>query len=106
VLEASSGEQAIRVSEHFARKIDLLVTDVVMPGMNGPQLAKRLVASRPGMCVLYISGYSDDVALRHSVEQGEKPFLQKPFTHSGLAAKVRQILDGSNEVSASGAASA
>ena len=75
--------------------IDAVVTDVVMPGMNGRELVERLIESRPGMRSLLMSGYTDDDILRRGVLHGETAFLQKPFTPEQLARKVRGVLDRS-----------
>lgn len=94
VLLARHGEEAVEVSARHAGAIDLLITDMVMPGMNGRELAERLSASRPLMGVLYISGYADH-ALRNRGDLLGAPFelLPKPFTAAALADKVRNRLD-------------
>ena len=69
------------------------MTDVVMPQMGGPELAKRLTQGRPEMKVLYMSGYTDDTAVRHGLLQGELAYLQKPITIEALTKKVRDVLD-------------
>jgi two-component system, cell cycle sensor histidine kinase and response regulator CckA len=93
VLEAGSGEEALRICAGQEGPIHLLLTDVVMPGMSGPELARRLACMRPEMRVLYMSGYSDDALIRHGVVEESKAFLQKPFTPAALAHKVREVLD-------------
>lgn len=93
VLEARHGQEAIDLVEHDARAIHILVTDVVMPVMSGRQLAERMATSRPGMRVLYISGYTDDAVLPLTVPGTKIAFLQKPFTPIDLVQKVREVLD-------------
>ncbi len=93
VLSARSSEEAMRLSANHAGLIDMLVTDVVMPGMGGSDLAARLVGDHPRICVLFISGYADDARLREGVREGQAAFLQKPFTRVALALKVREALD-------------
>ena len=92
VLSAGDGPSALRLAEDHHGKIDLLVTDVVMPGMSGPQLAGRLTRSRPGLIVLYISGYTDHVLLEREVNEKGTGVLQKPFRPDSLAAKVQELL--------------
>lgn len=93
VLEARNPGQALLVCEQYEKTIHLLVTDVVMPDMNGRQLAERLLPMRAGMKVLYLSGYTDDAVVRNRVLDQDTPFLQKPFTTYALAIKVREVLD-------------
>jgi len=94
VLEASGGESALRiVRQQRDKRIDLLITDVVMPEMSGPELAQQLAASGQQAKVLYISGYTDNWIIHHGVLEGAASFLQKPFTPSVLAGKVREVLD-------------
>ena len=94
VIEAPNATEALLLSESHPETIDLLVTDVVMPKMSGPELAKRLAPSRPTMKVLCMSGYTDDSIVRHGVLDAGVAFLQKPLTPSALASKVRAVLDG------------
>jgi nitrogen-specific signal transduction histidine kinase len=93
VLEARHGGEALLLCEQTQEVIDLLVTDVVMPNMNGRQVAERLKTIRPEMKVLFLSGYTDDAIVRHGVLDANMHFLQKPFTAEGLAQKVRTVLD-------------
>ena len=92
VLEASSGPAAIELVARQAGRIDILVTDVIMPHMSGRELADRLTTLRPGLKVLYVSGYTDDSILHHGVLQPGVFFLEKPFTPEGILRKVRQVL--------------
>jgi two-component system cell cycle sensor histidine kinase/response regulator CckA len=83
----------LRVAREFSGAIDLLLTDVVMPGMNGRELAELLLQERPGTRVLFASGYTDDAVLLHGVRTDELSFMQKPFTPLTLAQRVREVLD-------------
>lgn len=93
VLEAGDAAEALEASEHYSAEISLLITDVVLPGINGHELAERLISRRPRTKVLYISGYTDDGVVRHGVLQSEIAFLKKPFTQDALTQKVRELLD-------------
>ena len=84
ILVAASGEEALRLAGQHAGVIDLLVTDVVMPGMSGREVGVLLAPANPKMRVLYVSGFTDESIA---------PFLQKPFTTEALARKVREVLD-------------
>jgi PAS domain S-box-containing protein len=93
VLAVGSPREAFGVAARHEGPIHLLITDVVMPELGGRECAARLTASRPGMRVLYISGYTDDAITRHGIVEGGVDFLQKPFTPAAMALKVRTILD-------------
>ena len=93
VLPAPSGEQALQVCAQHEGPIHLLVTDVVMPGMSGPELAQRLVPLYPEMTAVYMSGYADHTIVRHGLLEPGTVFLQKPFNPDDLALKVREVLD-------------
>jgi two-component system, cell cycle sensor histidine kinase and response regulator CckA len=93
VLEAPNGEAALRIAEEHPGPVQLLVTDVVMPGLSGRQLADRLARLRPELKVLFTSGYTDDSIVRHGILEAEIAYLQKPFTPDALARKVREVLD-------------
>jgi len=92
VLMARHSDEAFRLHGGCKGPIHLLITDVVMHGMGGCELAGRLVSARPAMKVLYMSGYTDDAVVRHGVLTEQMAFLQKPFTPDALARKVRDVL--------------
>jgi CheY-like chemotaxis protein len=93
LLEASTPLAALALSKEFEGHIDLLVTDVVMPEMNGRQLADELLGQRPDLRVLYTSGYTDDAMVGRGVLTPGMAFLQKPFAIEQLARKTREVLD-------------
>jgi CheY-like chemotaxis protein len=80
--------------ERSSGSIHLLLTDIVMPGMLGPEVARRACALRPGLKVLYMSGYTDESILQRGILRGDEAFIQKPFTPDALSQKVREVLDG------------
>jgi PAS domain S-box-containing protein len=92
VLVASNGAEALNLLDKHQGRIDLLVTDVVMPGMSGRELAEAVSRRRPGLPALFLSGYTPDEVLRQGVRAEEAHFLQKPFTPSSLLGKVREVL--------------
>jgi CheY-like chemotaxis protein len=92
VLVASGGDEAIAIAQSYAGKISLLLTDVVMPNMSGRQVADNLLKLRPGLKILYLSGYTDSTVVHHGVLENSLDFLPKPFSREVLARKIREIL--------------
>jgi CheY-like chemotaxis protein len=93
ILAADLPGEALEIAGAHPGPIHLLLTDVVMPGASGRQIADRLAVTRPEMRVLYMSGYMDDTILRHGISEQEIAFLPKPFAPNTLARKVREVLD-------------
>ncbi len=93
VLAASNGREAIAIAEERHESFDLLLTDVIMPGISGRKLADTLAASRPRLAVLFTSGYPADTVLRHGIAEARVAFIQKPFLADELAHKIRVALD-------------
>jgi len=93
VLTAEDGEAALIASEAHAGHIDLVIVDIVIPGMHVKELVDRLTAARPSLKLLYISGFAGDLVGQHGLVRLDTNFLQKPFTVDGLARKVREVLD-------------
>jgi PAS domain S-box-containing protein len=96
VLEAQDGPTAIRIMKESGADVDLLLTDVVMPGMNGRELAEHLLRERPSLNVLYTSGYPADTIIRHGITEKNTPFLEKPYLPNDLAKKIREVMDAVN----------
>jgi two-component system, cell cycle sensor histidine kinase and response regulator CckA len=94
VLDARDAGEAMLLLERTPTPVHLLLTDIVMPGVSGRELADRLLRGRPGLKVIFMSGYMDDSALRHGIIQAEVNYLQKPLTVESLTRKVREVLDG------------
>jgi two-component system cell cycle sensor histidine kinase/response regulator CckA len=93
VVQASTAEEALAYLESHPEPFDLLVTDVVMPGMSGPKLAEVIRRTRPAMRIIFISGYAGDEVARKGISTGDVPFVQKPYLPSQLLARVREVLD-------------
>ncbi len=93
VLEAGDGEEALAVAERHAGRIDLVVTDLVMPRMSGRELAASLATLRPDARILFMSGYTDEAVIRHGIQEPGTAFVHKPFTATALAERVRELLD-------------
>jgi two-component system, cell cycle sensor histidine kinase and response regulator CckA len=96
VISAANGEEALQLAAQHQGEIHLMVTDVVMPQMSGRELADRLAVIRPGLKVLYMSGYTDDAIVRHGLLDAKLNFMQKPFDAATAARRVREVLDLAN----------
>jgi two-component system cell cycle sensor histidine kinase/response regulator CckA len=94
VMVAAHPSQALSIAADEARRIDLLITDMVMPGMGGRELAEKITARRAGLKVLFISGYTDTSFMYEGAREPGRAFLQKPFSPRALARTVREVLDG------------
>ena len=92
VLVAQNADEAFQLFEQNP-SIDVVLTDVVMPGTSGPELTSRLVERRPGLKVIYMSGYTDEAIVQHGVLKPGIAFLHKPFTSEALGRKIREVLD-------------
>ena len=100
VLEARNGDEALRIVQHYADEIHLIVTDVVMPNMGGAKLAEHLSATRPEIKFLFVSGYAENTALQNGKIDGASQFLQKPFTLKSLAGKINDVLNSAESARA------
>ena len=94
VLAAEDGQHALREAGAWNGEIDLLITDLVMPGLSGREVAERLAEDRPALRTVFVSGYTADEVVRRGVVSGEHVFLGKPFTPADLVACVAKVLDG------------
>jgi CheY-like chemotaxis protein len=92
VMEASSGDEALRLVEQSDGALDLIITDVIIPGIDGTELARRASVLRPGLPILFMSGYTDDDIVRRGLLDREQNFLQKPFTPDALIRRVAELL--------------
>jgi CheY-like chemotaxis protein len=93
VLEARDGQEALQMCREYTEPIHLLLTDVVMPGMSGRELAEHVTRLRPDIKILYMSGYTDNAIVHHGLLEPDINFLQKPFSTTALSHQVRQVLD-------------
>jgi two-component system, cell cycle sensor histidine kinase and response regulator CckA len=93
ILEAPDGMEALGIAREHKGEIHLVLTDVVMPGINGTTLVSRLKAVRPKIKALYVSGYTDNAIIHHGILDSNVAFLQKPFSVDGLIRKVREVLN-------------
>jgi CheY-like chemotaxis protein len=93
VLDASDPLEAMSLFESHSSDIDMLLTDVVMPGMNGRELVDKMHTTNPNLKILYMSGYNEDIIAHHGVLDEHTCFIQKPFSNKELADKVRRVLD-------------
>ena len=92
VVEAENGEAGLAAAANHEGKIDMVITDVVMPGMGGRELVKHLAETRPETKILYLSGYTEDAIVNEGTIESGTAFLQKPFTLQNLSRKVREVL--------------
>jgi CheY-like chemotaxis protein len=99
VIQAANGGDAIRIAGEYTEPIDLLITDVGMPGMSGRELAELLVAGRSQMRVLYVSGHTDESIVHYAIRNPGMAFLQKPFSRDGLAKKIQEVLGSTDGAS-------
>jgi CheY-like chemotaxis protein len=96
VLSAGGGEEAISLATRHKARIDLLITDVVMPKISGKEVAEQLKTIHPETKVLFMSGYTDEAIVHHGIVDSTIAFIQKPFSEHALAHKVREVLDSEN----------
>jgi len=94
ILHAGAGEEALVLARDASQAIDLLLSDIVMPRMNGLELAKEVRALRPGIRILFMSGYTDNAVVRQGMIDADTPFIQKPFTAAALYSKIQEVMGG------------
>jgi two-component system, cell cycle sensor histidine kinase and response regulator CckA len=94
VMHAENGKSALAIAETYEGSIDLLITDVIMPEMNGEELARKISVLKPDIRILFTSGYTEDVIAPHGVLAGDIHFIGKPYKPNQLAVKIREVLDG------------
>lgn len=97
VVSADGGDEALRLARRHEGPIDLLLTDIMMPGLNGVEVASRIARVRPGIRIFFMSGYADQDLVRQGLLEPGTRFLQKPFTPQELAGRIREILDAGRE---------
>jgi DNA-binding response OmpR family regulator len=100
VLAASAGEEALELADSADETIDLLLSDLVMPGLSGREVAEQLEAMQPDVLVLHMSGYTDDAVVRRGVLDRKASFIQKPFSSDELDLRIRGLLDSDRSASA------
>jgi two-component system, cell cycle sensor histidine kinase and response regulator CckA len=94
VIEARDGQEALALCQNQSHGIHLVLSDLIMPNLSGPEFAARITSLRPELKVLFMSGYTDNAVVLHGVLEADTPYLQKPFTPAGLTSKVREVLEG------------
>jgi DNA-binding response OmpR family regulator len=92
VLAVANGPEAIATAQAYEGSIHVMLADVILPGASGREIARQVVATRPSVRVLYMSGYTDDVIVQHGVLEQGLAFIQKPFTGEGLVRRIREVL--------------
>jgi CheY-like chemotaxis protein len=98
VIEAENGAEALRICEQPAHGIDLVLSDMAMPEMTGPELARRIRSLDPAIALLLMSGYTGEAVMRYGFLDPGTAFVEKPFTPEALVRKVREVLDGAPDV--------
>ena len=92
MLEAVNGEDALKVISDYKGKIDVIISDVIMPGMNGPEMVEKILAQYPDIKIIFISGYTEDALSKDQLDNHQVNFLAKPFSLKQLASKVKEVI--------------